>query len=71
MVPLLGLNSYLGFLCKESDVEGQEDGVAAGRSLWGEAACRLVPTEPWQKTTYFSRETTYSNRKFDILDPNK
>ena len=26
---------------------------------------------PDQKITYFTRKTTYSNRKFDIIDPNK
>ena len=30
----------------------------------------LVP-HPRQKIAYFTRKTTYSNRKFDIIDPNK
>ena len=35
-----------------------------------EAEASMLP-EAMEKTTYFIRKTTYSNRKFDIIDGNK
>ena len=45
--------------------------ASASRSALKPIIATAMLSTVMQKIPYFTRETTYSNRKFDIIDPNR